>query len=56
MGELMELKKLRALRVWLEAEKIHIMEALARGQDTQWLNGFDCAITRVQNKMTELEL
>lgn len=49
-------KRLRALRVYLESEKKKLEEAKERGQNTQWIYGFDCAITRVQNKMTLLEL
>jgi len=49
-------KRLRALRVWLQAERIKIDEARARGQDTLWLMGLESGICRVQNKMTELEL
>jgi len=56
MSESMELKKLRALRIWLQREKQKLEEAKERGQHTQWIYGFESAIVRVQNKMTELEL
>jgi len=48
--------KITKLKIWIMNERKKIKEAHERGQDTQWLNGFDCAITRVQNKMHLLEL
>lgn len=49
-------KKLRALRLYLQREKLKLEEAKERGQHSQWIYGFENAIVRVQNKLSELEL